>query len=781
MLSFPLIEPIKEYKRQFLVHYSMDELSILLTKTKSLLDKPRKEWPKGSDFDFSYVTTFFEMSKMLKQRTQQLFRVDKISNAYLKIYEILCQFPEIIDKTKSPIYRYFDDASFPGAFIRGTDHYIKNHIPEIKYFDWFASSLYNEEEGVLGDEYNLLYNYPFRWLMDKENNNGNVSNPDNILDFRNKFQHIGLVPLSTSDLGFDVSSDYSKQEIFHLKPNIGQILNAMETTSEGGCQITKQFTFFEPRNKIILYLLTKMYKKVNIIKPITSKPDNSEVYILCIGYDRKNSLKYRELILNSLKHWDNSILEEIKIPDDFNKKLTFIANEIYQRQIEKIKFNIQLFYTLLKQRNRYDKPNFVRLPSDFYNRLRDEVNNWLKDNPMKSIDNGLPITKTSINSRKNFNGILLKESEWNNYGLNKLDFYNNLFNDYDILINFFTYQIKPIFRVDTLYGKTLIYNEENRDIAVLLSNLLIKCGGLLRKVMLLQPPQFKIKTKTGHLIRSLVENSNHSSLIEKLKLVSMQQDIWEKIKKFLSKFKISYEKFDQITRITNNDIDFLNNLKIDYKQVKKSEGRELSRIRDIEKYLKPLKNKNISYLDLGSSEGKITSVVSSYLNLPKNKAYGIDIKPEIEAVNFDPSREEVNFTYLQYNGVDIKFDDNEFDLITIFQALHHFSDLGGTLQSLNRVMKPNGILIVREHDVKEEYTDLFLDFVHAFYMTVNSNEETVEEFANIYSKGNFANYKSLNEWVLILQKFGFELFEKINTRDMFDSGYLIMRKIKDIK
>ena len=611
MLSFSLTEEVK-YHQQFPVHYSLDELSNLINQTKSLIDKPKKE-TKGSDFDFSRVSTFFEMSKMLKKKVEQLYHINKVSNAYLKIYEILSQFPEIINNTKSPIYRYFDNASFPGAFIRGTDHYIKSNINEIKYLDWFASSLYTDTEGVLGDEYNLLFNYPFRWLMDKTINNGDVSNPDNILDFRHKFQKLGFVSLYTSDLGFDVSSDYSKQEVFHLKPNVGQISSALESVEEGGCQITKQFTFFELRNRILLYLLTKLYKNVNIIKPITSKPDNSEIYILCIGYNRTDNLKYRELLLNSLKHWDKPILEEIVLPKEFEDKLIFIANEIYLRQVEKIKFNIKLFYNL--QRNPRDRPNFVNLPSDFYNSLKNDVNIWLKSNPMKTIINPLPITKTEISDKIYENNIILSKSEWNNYIKSSkiLEFYNLLFMG----------EYKPIYKVYTLYGKTIIYNETNKQFAILLFNLLIKCGGLLRKLML-----FILNTKT--LITSEEKNININSLNQRLKSININDPIWNKFKKFLSNKGLSFEKFNHSLQTTNNDIDFLHNLKIDYKPIEKNKGRELSRLQDIQSYLNIFKIEDkIEFVEIKGDytkrtlqnvkESDGTLIISTNFNTPGEK------------------------------------------------------------------------------------------------------------------------------------------------------------------
>lgn len=764
MLIYSLTEEIKE-PRKYSHHYSFDELSILLNKKKSELDKPYNE-TKNTSFDFSRVSTFFEMSKMLKKD----INIPKVSNAYLKLYEMLNHF-KIVEKNNNNIFTYFDNASFPGAFIRSLDHYVKQNVPNVKYLDWFASSLYNNEKDVLGDDYNLLYNYRFRWLMNKENN-GDVSNPDNVLEFRYFFQNVGLVSLYTSDLGFDVSSDYSKQEIFHLKPNIGQILCGLESTKDGGCQITKQFTFFEIRNRIVLFLLTKMYKHVYIVKPITSKPDNSEIYIVCLNYNRQDSLQYRELLLNALKHWDQQILETISIPQEFNNSLLYISNEIYLRQIDKISFNINLFYTLIKT---HDKSKLVKLPKEFYNQLKKEVNEWLIKNPIRHINNPLPITKTLMSNReskenniiinksifKNENKTLLSSRPGGGSGKTLVDYYNDLFKN------------NTIFQVDSLYGKTLIYNENDKDITILLFNLLMKCGVLLREVMLLY--------------------YNRNSLVDKIKLIKNREKFaasreGSNFYKFIHKvhLNINNKEFDNIVLSSKNDIEFLTLLSKHYTQQKqeKNEGRELSRIKDIEKFLIPFKNKNnplegsgqnIKYLDLGSSEGKITSTIALYLNLPKTDAIGIDVKEE--------SKESDNFTYIQYNGTDIPFPNDTFDLATIFMALHHFTNLDKTLTSLNRVMKLNSILIVREHDVKDEKENnmsVFLDFIHAFYMTISNNEETIEQFANEYQKGDFAFYKSLDEWSYILYKYGFKMEIKIEKHDIFNSGYLILIKFKNV-
>jgi hypothetical protein len=65
-----------------------------------------------------------------------------------------------------------------------------------------------------------------------DNNNGDVLVEANQVDFCKQLG--GKVDLYTSDLGFDVSSDYNNQELIQLPANIGQILTGLLTLKKGG-------------------------------------------------------------------------------------------------------------------------------------------------------------------------------------------------------------------------------------------------------------------------------------------------------------------------------------------------------------------------------------------------------------------------------------------------------------------------------------------------------------------------------------------------------------------
>jgi SAM-dependent methyltransferase len=119
------------------------------------------------------------------------------------------------------------------------------------------------------------------------------------------------------------------------------------------------------------------------------------------------------------------------------------------------------------------------------------------------------------------------------------------------------------------------------------------------------------------------------------------------------------------------------------------------------------------YLDVGCYQGDITKSVGEYFNLKKDKIHGIDIKQYIETEDF---------TYTVYDGINIPYEDNKFDVITCFMILHHIPNdsLEGLLKEIYRVMKPGGFLLLREHNADKHDYDI-LDILHSYYDYILTN------------------------------------------------------------
>ncbi len=163
---------------------------------------------------------------------------------------------------------------------------------------------------------------------------------------------------------------------------------------------------------------------------------------------------------------------------------------------------------------------------------------------------------------------------------------------------------------------------------------------------------------------------------------------------------------------------------------------------------------SLKILDLGCAEGTITSCLGSLLNSPKENVHGCDI------IDLD-QEEQYNrqFTYNHIGDSDeslLPYESNSFDVIVALMSLHHIQNVELTLREINRVLKPGGLLIIREHDCVIRELRSVLDIVHAFYALVWSNPRELEDFSTYYS-----HYRRSVDWRNLITRTGF--IECINT------------------
>jgi hypothetical protein len=321
----------------------LDELKELLIKTKSQLDdlykNPQfnKQWRECDPF------------KNEKALVAKLGNTYNVSNAWLKCYEILIYFkilPNDLSKLEYPSdnFVHFDNAAFPGSFIISTHHLVKTQYSWHLKYKWYGSSLLDankQNANPLEDKYKLYSNYKKNWLMN-ENNNGDVLSSRNQLDF---YKQLGnKVDLYTSDLGFDVSSDYNNQELLQAPANIGQILTGLLTLRIGGCFITKQYTIFEPLTISVMYLVASFFDEFYICKPYSSREANSETYLIGKGFKQVVDIShpYIKALFNKIENFNTVPIFDAKdYPKQYIKTIITASKEIFGKQIAKINEDIK--------------------------------------------------------------------------------------------------------------------------------------------------------------------------------------------------------------------------------------------------------------------------------------------------------------------------------------------------------------------------------------------------------------------------------------------------------
>ncbi|CAF4934339.1 unnamed protein product [Pieris macdunnoughi] len=113
---------------------------------------------------------------------------------------------------------------------------------------------------------------------------GNIFDPANLMSLKdyvlNQTDDKG-VHFLMADGGFSVSGQENIQEILSKQLYLCQCLAALMLVRTGGHFVVKLFDVFTKFSVGLIYIMYRCFEKVCIFKPVTSRPANSERYLVC--------------------------------------------------------------------------------------------------------------------------------------------------------------------------------------------------------------------------------------------------------------------------------------------------------------------------------------------------------------------------------------------------------------------------------------------------------------------------------------------------------------------
>lgn len=129
------------------------------------------------------------------------------------------------------------------------------------------------------------------------------------------------VHVTMADGGFSVAGQENIQEILTKQLLLCQFATALGILRTGGNFICKTFDLFTPFSVGLIYLLRMAFDQVCLFKPVTSRPANSERYVVCKGYKDAEERRIYEYLLMV-----NDALNDLKVRDpdqDINEVVPF--------------------------------------------------------------------------------------------------------------------------------------------------------------------------------------------------------------------------------------------------------------------------------------------------------------------------------------------------------------------------------------------------------------------------------------------------------------------------
>lgn len=257
------------------------------------------------------------------------------SRAFFKLLEI------VKDHNISTEGETLHLAEAPGGFIQATK-YIKEKKGIKRDFYYTFSILGGKSLPV----YNrTLLEDPSVKILSTKQNKGDLYDTKNIkylIDALSKEN----VMFITGDGGFDENSEFECKEQLHHRLIFNQIVASIFILKNGGSFVVKIFDIFTELTFDFIYLLSYLFSEVYIHKPDTSRPTNSEKYIVCKYF--KSGLFSAELRSNIKKicienvNTISSFIDKKTIDLEFLEKIKTINKHFTETQINIIEETIEL-------------------------------------------------------------------------------------------------------------------------------------------------------------------------------------------------------------------------------------------------------------------------------------------------------------------------------------------------------------------------------------------------------------------------------------------------------
>jgi hypothetical protein len=371
------------------------DLKARLNLCKHRLDKYNTD--KRSRKEFLIVSSCVRLHEDLRGEhgiVARNYQGEIVTNAWLKMFE-LCKYLKL--PTAKKLFKSFHIAEAPGNFMLAINHYLKTVWDG--EWSWHANTYRSSsDDGYLGDNYGIIAAYSERWLWGADGD-GDITSPANIASFAEQLNlGVNLITSDVKDCGRPEEETYDEEERVNAAVHIGQTLAVLKLLSKGGTAIIKVFAFFEPHSVALLWILNYCFQETLIVKPTTSKPANSEVYLVLRGY-RKN---LSQECYNALENWLRFVRDcrpaEAGIPalflhDDipvvFVEKIIHIMSELVKSQTDEIGRVIELYEI-------YKELPYPQIVDNMRHQRKQVADEWLSKTQIKP----LPIGKGMLDRNK---------------------------------------------------------------------------------------------------------------------------------------------------------------------------------------------------------------------------------------------------------------------------------------------------------------------------------------------------------------------------------------------
>jgi 23S rRNA U2552 (ribose-2'-O)-methylase RlmE/FtsJ len=336
------------------IFFRTDERDALNQK-KNMINQQHstKEWDKAKKLTNPYELIHIPNRKI---KSESISRYDPLSRSFFKLWELINHFDLIRDR--SPITTAHL-AEGPGGFLEAVlffrQRIIKIYPLQDRYYG-ITLNPYSKEIPGWNKACGIIKQYRKNIEIDYGvDQTGDLYKVSNIRSFSSKVhsENVEGAELVTADGGFDFSVDFNQQEQLAHRLIIAQLITGIRSQKLGGTLICKFFDTYTYVSAELLYFVCCLYDEVNLVKPQTSRPANSEKYLVALNYKGFVNKNFESYYLQNLEHllenWDDMNNKGLVIKSIFDHPPQFFMDLLelyntasYKQQIAFVDYTLNI-------------------------------------------------------------------------------------------------------------------------------------------------------------------------------------------------------------------------------------------------------------------------------------------------------------------------------------------------------------------------------------------------------------------------------------------------------
>jgi len=172
-------------------------------------------------------------------------------------------------------------------------------------------------------------------------------------------------------------------------------------------------------------------------------------------------------------------------------------------------------------------------------------------------------------------------------------------------------------------------------------------------------------------------------------------------------------------------------------------------------------NENLSIADIGGGNGDVISLMNILLSGRCDNFVCVETATDwVES--YSHNHDNILYKFWDNNVIDIP--SNSCDVVMCMVSLHHMDEntVLNTMKEMKRILKKNGLVLIKEHDSDNLNVHRLIDWEHHLYHILDCAYENKSVDVNEYLNKIVHNFHSKHFWSRIFQENEFKFVTRTN-------------------